>query len=132
MSTYCTLWVLRFPWFEDLCAGCEWVEVMGQGVAAHVGSPTAGHGYETGDPYASVLPPLVPNDAAGEQRHRASRHSRPNECAPCQISVKKAAVSLAISYRPSPTRRIAPAFRKSAAAPSPSPHRSGYPGPNRE
>src|SRR3990172_12929626 len=38
MSTYCTLWVLRFPWFEDLCAGCEWVEVMGQGVAAHVGA----------------------------------------------------------------------------------------------
>ena len=33
---------------------------MGQGVPAHVGTPTFGYGYESGDPYSSFLPPAVP------------------------------------------------------------------------
>jgi hypothetical protein len=35
------------------------VEVFGQGVPAHIGTPTPGHGYEAGDPYADFLPPAV-------------------------------------------------------------------------
>ncbi len=31
-----------------------------QGVPAHIGTPTPGHGYEAGDPYAEFLPPAVP------------------------------------------------------------------------
>jgi len=33
--------------------------VLGQGVPAHIGTPTPGCGYESGDPYASFLPPSV-------------------------------------------------------------------------
>jgi hypothetical protein len=36
------------------------VRVFGQGVPAHVGTPTEGHGYESGDPYSGFLPPAVP------------------------------------------------------------------------
>lgn len=50
MSIYNTLWILRFPRFGDFHAGCEWVEVMGQGVAAHIGTPSPGYGYEAGLP----------------------------------------------------------------------------------
>jgi hypothetical protein len=35
MSIYSTLWILRFPRFGDFHTGCEWVDVMGQGVPAH-------------------------------------------------------------------------------------------------
>ncbi len=60
MSIYATLWTLKFPRFGDEHSGCEWVRVIGQGVLNHVGTPTPGYGYESGDPYAGFLPPAVP------------------------------------------------------------------------
>ena len=64
MSIYATQWILKFPKYGDVHSGCEWVDVLGQGVPAHIGTPTPGYGYEDGDPYASFLPPavLVPED----------------------------------------------------------------------
>jgi hypothetical protein len=59
MSIYATLWVLKFPRHGDDYPGCEWVEVIGQGVPAHIGSPSPGSGYQDGDPYAAFLPPAV-------------------------------------------------------------------------
>ena len=56
MSIYATLWRLQFPRYGDAYAGCQWVDVMAQGVPAHVGTPTPGYGYESGDPYAAFLP----------------------------------------------------------------------------
>ena len=60
MSIYATHWILKFPALGDEYPGCEWIEVWGQGVPAHIGTPTPGHGYESGDPYAAFLPPAVP------------------------------------------------------------------------
>ena len=60
MSIYATLWNLKFPRFGDWYNGCEWVEVVAQGVPAHVGTPTPGYGYEAGDPYHDFLPPAIP------------------------------------------------------------------------
>jgi hypothetical protein len=60
MSIYATLWILKFPAHGDEYTGCEWETVMGQGVPGHIGTPTEGHGYESGDPYASFLPPAIP------------------------------------------------------------------------
>jgi hypothetical protein len=60
MSIYATHWILKFPRYGDAHWGCEWVEVCGQGVPAHIGTPTPGHGYESGDPYAGFLPPAMP------------------------------------------------------------------------
>lgn len=34
---------LRFPRDGDARVGCEWVEVVAQGVPAHVGTPTPGY-----------------------------------------------------------------------------------------
>lgn len=59
MSIYATQWILKFPKFGDVHSNCEWVDVMGQGVPAHIGTPTEGHGYESGDPYADFLPPAI-------------------------------------------------------------------------
>ncbi len=59
MSIYATLWSLQFPRSGDAYVGCEWVEVLAQGVPAHIGTPTLGYGYESGDPYAAFLPPAV-------------------------------------------------------------------------
>lgn len=59
MSIYATLWHLKFPRYGDAHTGCEWVEVLAQGVPAHIGTPIPGYGYEDGDPYASFLPPPV-------------------------------------------------------------------------
>ncbi len=59
MSIYSTLWRLRFPRDGDAYAGCEWVELFAQGVPAHVGTPTPGYGYESGDPYEAFLPPAL-------------------------------------------------------------------------
>ncbi len=53
MSIYATLWILQFPKYGDDYLGCEWTRVMAQGVPAHIGSPTAGCGYDAGDPYAA-------------------------------------------------------------------------------
>jgi len=52
--------------------GCEWVEVVAQGVPAHVGTPTPGYGYESGDPYETFLPPALRlDDGASEADLRA-------------------------------------------------------------
>lgn len=59
MSIYATLWRLKFPRYGDDHSGCEWLEVLAQGVPAHMGTPTPGFGYEAGDPYADFLPPPV-------------------------------------------------------------------------
>jgi hypothetical protein len=63
MSIYATHWILKFPSHGDDHSGCKWVDVMGQGVPAHIGTPTFGYGYESGDPYANFLPPAVPMPA---------------------------------------------------------------------
>ena len=59
MSIYATRWQLTFPRYGDDHTDCEWVDVIAQGVPAHIGSPTPGSGYEAGDPYAAFLPPAV-------------------------------------------------------------------------
>jgi hypothetical protein len=59
MSIYATLWILQFPKFGDAYSGSEWVNILGQGVPDHIGTPTPGYGYESGDPYSSFLPPAV-------------------------------------------------------------------------
>jgi hypothetical protein len=66
MSIYATLWSLKFPKDGDDYFGCEWTEVIAQGVPAHIGSPTPGCGYEDGDPYAEFLPPALQTDENGE------------------------------------------------------------------
>lgn len=52
MSIYATLWKLQFPKDGDLCTDHDWIEVTAQGVPPNIGSPSAGAGYEAGDPYA--------------------------------------------------------------------------------
>jgi hypothetical protein len=60
MSIYASLWGLQFPRFGDDHTACEWVEVWAQAVPGHIGTPSPGHGYETGDPFADFLPrPIV-------------------------------------------------------------------------
>ena len=54
MSIYATCWVLKFPRYGDAHTQCEWVEVLGQGVPAHIGTPFPGYGYEDGDHYLNV------------------------------------------------------------------------------
>ena len=71
MSIYATLWQLKFPRYGDDHTDCEWVVVVAQGVPAHIGRPTPGCGYETGDPYSEFLPPAVevaPDDDGTELR----------------------------------------------------------------
>ena len=72
MSIYATLWWLLFPRYGDVYPGCEWVHAMAQGVPAHVGTPTPGYGYESGDPFAAFLPPALQIDEnASEDALRA-------------------------------------------------------------
>ena len=59
MSIYATLWHLQFPRHGDSYAGCECVGVLAQGVPAHIGTPTPGYGYQSGDPYGAFLPPAL-------------------------------------------------------------------------
>jgi hypothetical protein len=59
MSIYATLWHLQFPRYGDAHLGCEWVGVVAQGVPAFIGTPTAGYGYESGDPFDAFLPPAL-------------------------------------------------------------------------
>ena len=66
MSIYATLWTLKFPRNGDDYTGCEWISVLAQGVPPHIGSLSAGSGYEGGDPYASFLPPPVRTGSDGE------------------------------------------------------------------
>ena len=66
MSIYATLWSLMFPRFGDHYIGCEWVEVVAQGVPGHIGTPTPGFGYEDGDLFGQFLPPPVTVDSEGD------------------------------------------------------------------
>jgi len=66
MSIYATLWSLKFPRYGDDFFDCKWIRVTAQGVPGHIGTPTPGHGYEDGDPYADFLPPPVEIDADGD------------------------------------------------------------------
>ncbi len=59
MSIYATLWHLQFPRDGESHLGCEWVDVLAQGVPAFIGTPTRGYGYESGDPFESFLPPSL-------------------------------------------------------------------------
>ena len=69
MSIYATLWRLKFPRDSEDYIGCEWIEVIAQGVPAHIGSPTPGCGYEDGDPYGEFLPPPLLTAEEGEHEH---------------------------------------------------------------
>lgn len=71
MSIYATLWSLKFPRTGQHYLGCEWIEVHGQAVPGHVGTPTQGFGYEDGDPYADFLPPAIELDGEDDDRLRA-------------------------------------------------------------
>jgi hypothetical protein len=42
---------------------------MAQGVPSHIGSPSPGAGYESGDPYGAFLPPPVAVDPDGDAPH---------------------------------------------------------------
>ena len=64
MSIYATLWRLQFPRHGDAYLGCEWIEVVAQGVPSHVRTPTQGYGYESGDLYAAFLPPALRIDGS--------------------------------------------------------------------
>jgi hypothetical protein len=59
VSIYATLWHLRFPRDGEAEMDSEWVDVLAQGVPAHIGTPTPGYGYESGDPYEAFLPPAL-------------------------------------------------------------------------
>lgn len=59
MSIYVTLWRLQFSYDGDLHVGQQWMEIVAQGVPAHVGTSAPGYGYESGDPYAAFLPPAI-------------------------------------------------------------------------
>ena len=59
MSIYATLWHLKFPRYGDDHTGCDWIEVIAQGVPAHIGTSTSGRANEENDPYAGFLPPVV-------------------------------------------------------------------------
>ena len=69
MSIYATLWSLKFPKFGDNHTGCDWIEVIAQGVPPHIGSPTPGLGYQDGDPYGEFLPPAVVTNEDGEAEY---------------------------------------------------------------
>jgi hypothetical protein len=69
MSIYATLWKLKFPKEGDHVAGCDWIEVTAQGVPPHIGSPSPGAGYESGDPYGAFLPPPMAVNSDGDAPH---------------------------------------------------------------
>ena len=54
MSIYATLWTLKFPKDGNDYISCDWIEVMAQGVPAHIGSPTPGCGYEIAETVHSM------------------------------------------------------------------------------
>ena len=59
MSIYATMWRLKFPSHGDDYTGCRWIEVIAQGVPAHIGAPTPGFANGGEDPFASFLPPAI-------------------------------------------------------------------------
>lgn len=56
MSIYATLWTLRFPRYGDDHTGCDWIDVLAQGVPQHVGLDDR---YEE-DPFAAIPRRLAP------------------------------------------------------------------------
>ena len=66
MRIYATLSTLNFPGDGDAALRCDWVTVHAQTVPTHISTPTAGHGYEDGDPYGEFLPRPVEVNAEGE------------------------------------------------------------------
>ena len=68
MSIYATLWRLKFPRYGDDHTGCEWIEVIAQGVPAHIGASPSGRTDDEQDQYAAFLPPAVasPTDDDGQ------------------------------------------------------------------
>jgi len=71
MSIYATVWTLKFPRYGDDYIGCDWVEVMAQGVPEHVGRQAERSGDDGEDPLASFLPTTgreEPSDAEGRLR----------------------------------------------------------------
>jgi hypothetical protein len=76
MSIYATLWHLRFPRDGDAHAGCEWIDVFAQGVPAHIGTPTPGYGYESGDPFKTFLPRALEIGNGNHARIRRRIHAR--------------------------------------------------------
>lgn len=68
MSIYATLWRLKFPRYGDDHTRCDWIEVIAQGVPAHIGKSTSGPASEEEDPYAGFLPPAgaLPTDDDGQ------------------------------------------------------------------
>ena len=71
MSIYATLWTLQFFRTGEHYIGCEWIEVVAQGVPGHIGAPSAGCGYEDGDPFADFLPPAITLEGENDDRLRA-------------------------------------------------------------
>lgn len=72
MSIYSTWWSIQIQDPASPFSQPRWVEVTAQAVRPHIGSPTAGCGYENGDPYAGFLPPAVETDERGQAPyHRA-------------------------------------------------------------
>lgn len=59
MSIYATLWRLKFPSSGDDHTGCDWVEIIAQGVPSHIGAPHPDAAGDATDPYVSFLPPAV-------------------------------------------------------------------------
>jgi hypothetical protein len=57
MSIYATLWRLKLPRYGGDHTGCDWIEVMAQGVPVHIGAPGSGATSEDDDPYVTFLPP---------------------------------------------------------------------------
>jgi len=68
MSIYATLWCLKFPRYGQDHIGCEWIEIVAQGVPAHIGSAVLDSGYADGDPYADFLPPAITVRPDDEER----------------------------------------------------------------
>ncbi len=60
MSIYATQWIVKLPSEGFSYPGCEWVEILGQGVPSHIGTPSPGFGNESVDHFASFLPPPTP------------------------------------------------------------------------
>ena len=68
MSIYATLWSLKFPRYGDDHTGCDWIEVIAQGVPAHIGASTLGRATDEEDPYAGFLPPAVEIPTDGDEQ----------------------------------------------------------------
>ncbi len=69
MSIYATLWSIQIQDPASPSTMPGWVKVTAQAVPPHIGSPTAGCGYENGDPYGDFLPPPVETNEDGEAEY---------------------------------------------------------------